>query len=247
MKKGFDDKIFLSIIIPAYNEEKRIEKTLNEIFRFLQKCYDRYEVIVVDDGSTDKTLDLLNRIQNQHRSLKIVHHEPNRGKGYAVKKGMLKAYGKYVLFCDADLSTPIDELDAFIHYLQNGYDVVLGSRKMEGADVKIYQPPIRRKMGQVFTVLTQRLLSLEISDITCGFKCFKGNIVRDIFSRQQLHDWSFDAEILFISRKHGYKIKEVPVRWSDVPGTKVKLLRDSIRSFWGLLKIRFDDFKGKYN
>lgn len=241
------DKIFLSIIIPAYNEEKRIEGTLDEIFHFLQKRYDRYEVIVVDDGSTDKTLDLLNRINNQHRSLKVLHHKKNRGKGYAVKRGMLNACGKYVLFCDADSSTPIDELDAFICYLQNGYDVVIGSRNMEGADVKIYQPPIRRKMGQVFTVLTQRLLVSEISDITCGFKCFRGDIVRDIFLRQQLHDWSFDAEILFITQERGYKIKELPVCWSDVSGTKVKLLRDSTRSFWGLLKIRFNDFKGKYN
>lgn len=242
-----NERIFLSMIIPAYNEEKRIEKTLNEILSFLRRCNYSHEVIVVDDGSTDRTLDLLKDIQNQHNSLKIIHYQPNQGKGYAVKKGMLNAHGKYHFFCDADLSTPIDELGLFISHLQNGCDVVIGSRKMENAEVRVHQPFIRRKMGQVFFFLAKYLVAGNISDITCGFKCFRGNVARDIFSRQQLHDWSFDAEILFIARKYGYKIKEVPVCWSDVAGSKVKLLRDSIRAFQGLLKIRFDDLKGKYN
>jgi dolichyl-phosphate beta-glucosyltransferase len=168
------------------------------------------------------------------------------GKGHAVKTGMLAARGRYVLFCDADLSTPPSELEKFWPWLEQGYDVVIGSRKMPGANIVRHQPFWRENLGKVFTWLTDLIATRNISDVTCGFKCFTHEAAQRLFSRSVINDWSFDAEVLFIAQQHGLKIKEVPVTWHDEPGTRVRVLRDAMRALLGLMKIRINAARGLY-
>jgi dolichyl-phosphate beta-glucosyltransferase len=184
---------------------------------------------------------------------RVISYGANRGKGYALKQGMMASRGQVVLFSDADLATPIEELDKILPWLQtnperpSGYEIVHGSRKMPGALVEQHQPWLRENMGKVFTWLCNKIVGANVSDATCGFKCYKGEVARIIYARQQLFDWSFDAEIIHIARRNGYNIKEVPVRWHDVRGTKVNLLRDTIRSLTGLFRIRWNGWRGYYD
>lgn len=235
----------LSLIIPAYNEEKRIGSSLAQIIAYFQRNGYSYELIVVDDGSTDRTVEIVEELIAgiQNGRLLCARHG---GKGAAVRKGVLNAEGQYVFFTDADLSTPITELDKFLEQLNQGYKVVIGSRKIAGANVEVHQSWLRESMGKVFTWLTNVILTKNVSDVTCGFKGFSRTVAQEVFSRQQVNDWSFDAEVLFLAQKYGYSIKEVPVRWRNDPDTKVNLFKDTIRSFLGLLKIRANDWRGKY-
>jgi len=237
--------LFLSLVIPAYNEEKRIGSSLAQIIAYFQRNGHSYELIVVDDGSTDRTIEIVKEplagVQNGR--LLCARHG---GKGAAVRKGMLSAEGQYVFFTDADLSTPITELDKFLEQLKQGYEVVIGSRKMIGANVEVHQNRLRKSMAKVYTWLTNVILTKNLSDVTCGFKGFSRSAAQEIFSRQQLNGWCFDAEDLFLARKYGYSIKEVPVHWRNDPATKVDLFKDTIRSFLGLLKVRANDWRGKY-
>jgi len=237
---------FLSVVIPAYNEEARIGESLRRIIPYLRSLHRPFELIVVDDGSRDGTIEVVRGSINGCDRVRILRNKRNRGKGYAVRRGMLEAKGKYVLFTDADLSTPIDELGRFLTWLNDGYDIAIGSRRVSGARIEVHQPLLRETMGKIFAWLTNFLLVKDISDITCGFKCFRRSVARDLFSRQKLSGWSFDAEILFIAKRRGYKIKEVPIRWRDSPGTKVKMIKDAIKSFWELLQIRLNDWRGLY-
>jgi len=236
---------FLSLVIPAYNEEKRIGSSLAQIIAYFQRNGYSYELIVVDDGSTDRTVEIVKELiaGTQNGRLLCARHG---GKGAAVRKGVLSAEGQYIFFTDADLSTPITELDKFLERLNKGHEIVIGSRKIAGANVEVHQSWLRESMGKVFTWLTNVILTKNLSDVTCGFKGFRRSVARKIFNRQQVNDWSFDAEILFLAQKYGYSIKEVPVRWRNDPATKVKLLQDTICSFLGLLKIRANDWRGKY-
>lgn len=237
--------LLLSLIIPAYNEEKRIGASLAQIIAYFQRNGYSHELIVVDDGSTDSTVEVVKELMAgmQNGRLLCATHG---GKGAAVRKGVLSAKGQYVFFTDADLSTPITDLEKFLEQLNQGYKVVIGSRKIAGANVEVHQSWLRESMGKVFTWLTNVILANNISDVTCGFKGFSRPVAQKVFSRQQINGWSFDAEVLFLAQKYGYAIKEVPVHWRNDPGTKVKLLRDTIRSFLGLLKIRANDWRGKY-
>jgi dolichyl-phosphate beta-glucosyltransferase len=237
----------LSIVIPAYNEEKRIGNRLGEVIAYLEGLNLAYELIIVDDGSTDATVGVVNQATSGNSNARILQNEANRGKGAAVRKGMLDAQGEYVLFTDADLSTPIAELDQVWTWFEQAYDVVIGSRRTSGARIEGHQPWLRESMGRVFTRLTNLLVTKERSDVTCGFKCFRRPVARDLFSQQRLDDWSFDAEILSIASKHGYRIKEIPVHWHDDPATKVRLFRDTISSLLGLLRIRLNDYLGRYD
>ena len=244
MSKMSND-LLLSLVIPAYNEEKRIGSSLAQIIAYFQRNGYSYELIVVDDGSTDRTVELaeewIARIQNGR--LLCARHG---GKGSAVRKGVLSAKGQYVFFTDADLSTPITELEKFLEQLNQGYQVVIGSRKIAGANVEVHQSWLRESMGKVFTWLTNVILTKNVSDVTCGFKGFSRPVAQKVFNRQLVNDWSFDAEVLFLAQKYGYSIREIPVRWRNDPGTKVNLFKDTIRSFLGLLKIRTNDWRGKY-
>ena len=244
MSKMSND-LLLSLVIPAYNEEKRIGSSLAQIIAYFQRNGYCYELIVVDDGSTDSTVEIVKEriARMQNGRLLCARHS---GKGAAVRKGVLSAKGQYVFFTDADLSTPITEMDKFLEQLNQGYQVVIGSRKIAGANVELHQSWLRESMGKVFTWLTNVILTKNVSDVTCGFKGFSRSVAQKVFSRQQVNDWSFDAEVLFLAQKYGYSIKEVPVRWRNDPATKVNLLRDTIFSFLGLLKIRVNDWEGKY-
>lgn len=237
---------YLSVVIPLYNETQRLPKSAPRLIEYFANQPYSYEFVFVDDGSTDGTAQMARDLFKEVRNLKVIESRPNRGKGHAVKVGMLGAQGKIRLFCDADLSTPLGEVEKFWPFLQDGYKVVIGSRKMKGATIDRHQPWWRENLGKVFTWLTNHIATRGLSDITCGFKAFTDDASQRLFSRSVIDDWSFDAEVLFIAQMLGYRIKEVPVHWHDAPGTKVRLLKDATRSLQGLAKIRLNGIRGKY-
>lgn len=236
----------LSVVIPAYNEEERLKKTLPKILEFFRKKSYTKEIIIANDGSRDGTAELVKQLKKGSKLLKLVDCPNNQGKGAALRQGFAKTKGEWVLFMDADLSTPLKELDGFWQYTKD-HTVVIGSRKMSGANVTKRQSFMRENLGKVFTFLTNTLATKNLSDVTCGFKLFQGDLGRDLFARGVLNDWSFDSEILFLAQKKGASIKEVPVKWQNDPRTKVNMLNDGINAFLGLLKIRLNDLMGKYN
>ena len=238
--------IHLSIVIPLYNEEQRIGASLDRILAYLARQTWQREIVLVDDGSRDGGVELARQKLQGREQFQVVTYGTNRGKGYALKEGILFSQGEYVLFTDADLSTPIEELDGMWPWFEQGYDIVQGSRKMPGATVERHQPWLRENMGKVFTALSNLIANVNVRDVTCGFKCYRGAVARDLYRRQRIYNWSFDAEIIYIARRLGYSLKEVPVRWHDERGTKVHLLRDSFNSFKGLLTIRLNGWRGLY-
>jgi dolichyl-phosphate beta-glucosyltransferase len=236
----------LSVIIPAFNESARIAAPLTAVHDYL--CAQAYasEVVVVDDGSTDATFDLVRAVARDWRlPVRAFRYRPNAGKGYAIKFGVAHARGRHVLFTDADLSTPIEETGRLLAALQAGADVAIGSRKLPGAEIVVHQPWLRERLGKVFTWLARQLIA-DVTDVTCGFKAFRAAAARDIFSRVRVYDWSFDAEVLLLATRLGYTLTEVPVRWADCAGSKVRLGRDVLRSLEGLARIRLNAARGRY-
>jgi len=240
-------EIHLSVIIPAYNEEKRLPRTLEEINNYLKKQNFEFEIIVVSDGSTDRTCEVVENLKSQIPNLKLICEKINRGKGYGVKIGMLNARGKYRLFTDADNSTPISEIEKFWTEFEKGADVVIASREIKGAILDPPQPLFRRFVGEVFKYLRKIIVGLwEIEDTQCGFKCFKGEIAEKIFPKAKIERFAFDPEILLIAKRMGFKIKEVPVYWKNDLQSKVKF-KSMIKMLIDLFKIRFNLLKGKYD
>ncbi len=232
----------LSIIIPAYNEENRILTTLNKIHAYLaNKKYD-YEIIVVDDGSKDRTVELV----KQQKYARVLQNPQNKGKGYSVKYGMLAAKKEWVLFTDADLSTPIEELDKLKQYT-NDYEVIIGSRGLAQSQVRVHQPLYRELPGKIFGSLVRIICLKGIQDSQCGFKLFSQKATKQIFSRQTINRFGFDVEVLHLARKYGYPIKEVPVIWINSRSTKLNLFTDSISMFKDILKVRLNELRGIYN
>ena len=229
---------FWSIIVPVYNEAKRIYN-LDEILKYLHGLEESWELIVVNDGSTDDTLKKLELFRKKSH-FKLISYETNRGKGFAVKTGMLAASGKFRLFCDIDLSTPIEEMAKFKPFLRKA-DLVIGTRKLKGANVIVHQSFLREYLGKGFTRLSQLVLNTWVSDFTCGFKCFSQAASERIFGKTRIFRWGFDAEVLFLARKYNLRIKEVPVVWENDPQTRVRFPRDLIKSFGELLAIRYYD------
>lgn len=229
----------LSVVIPAYNEEARLGNTLDAVMQFLKSQSYPSEIIVVDDGSRDNTVNLAaQKLQGFPSS--VVQYGANRGKGYAVKQGMMKAEGEFILFSDADMSTPIEEASRFLDLLKNqGYDVVIGSRALEDSDVQIRQNIFRQAIGVIFNRLARLLSFRGIHDSQCGFKCFRRDAAKDLFGRQKLDGFSFDAEILYLAQTRGYKIFEAPVIWRNSAQTRVQLLTDPLNMFLDLLRIRW--------
>jgi len=235
------ESILLTVVLPAYNEERHIGSTLEEISGYLKKRNITYEIIVVDDGSKDGTVETAQARSSLFNNFKILENATNKGKGCSVKRGVLSAEGEYVLFMDADNSTSIYEFDKFLPLLEEGCEVVIASRRLKDSNVEEPQPLLRAKMGQFYIFLPKTILGLSSSDFNCGFKAYKKESARRIFELQNMNDWSFDVELLFLIKKFGLKLKEVPVKWVHKSGSKVRPVRDGIRSFLSVIKIRLND------
>ncbi|MCG3136102.1 MAG: Undecaprenyl-phosphate 4-deoxy-4-formamido-L-arabinose transferase [Planctomycetes bacterium] len=235
----------LSVVIPAYNESRRLPPTLAAVRAWAESKPFAAEVVIVDDGSSDGTADVARAALAgiEHR---VLVHERNRGKGAGIRTGMCAARGEFVLFSDADLSTPIEEADRFLEEHAKGAPVVIGTRKSAGANVLRRQHPVRENMGKVFTWLSNRLVCRGISDFTCGFKSFRADACARIFPYQREDGWAYDSEILYLAQARGFPVKELPVRWTNDPSTRVRLLRDAIGSFAGLMRIRGRAAFGSY-
>ena len=202
-------------------------------------------MIVIDDGSFDETVLRSREFTGRLNSLRIIESKPNKGKGYVLRKAMLEAQGEYILFMDADNSTSIKELDKFFPVINERSSIYISSRRMVESRVKV--PFARRALGVIYILIARMILGLKVSDINCGFKVYSRSAARDVFARQIMDDWSFDAEDLFIAEKHGHKILEIPVEWQHKYTSKVKPFRDGINSFLSLAKIRVNDLFEKYN
>lgn len=233
---------YISVVIPLFNEESRINN-LSIIKKYLSLQKYSWEIILVNDGSTDNTLQKLKTKKNE--KVHILSYKENKGKGCAIKQGMLKSTGKYKLFLDIDLSTPIEQFDKFKKYL-NKFDLIIGSRRVAGSKFITKQNLLRESMGRVFTKLSQNITGVNISDFTCGFKCFSKKAAEEIFSKQLINRWGFDAEILFIAKNKGYSIKELPVEWKNDSRSRVKFPQDVFTSLFDLFKIRINDLLKKY-
>ncbi|MFQ5953206.1 MAG: dolichyl-phosphate beta-glucosyltransferase [Candidatus Omnitrophota bacterium] len=240
------ESVYLSVIIPAYNEEKNISSTLAEISDYLANKDFSSEVIVIDDGSEDGTIEKSREFESKLPNFRVIESKPNRGKGFVLKKAMPQASGDYVMFMDADNSTSIAEMDKFLPYLEKEYDVVIGSRRLKDSEIAVPESAMRIVLGNIYILLSWILLGAKVSDFNCGFKAYKREAARRIFSLQRMNDWSFDTELIFIIGKLGLKIKEVPVKWAHKFTSKVKPLKAGIESFLSLLKIKMNDIKGLY-
>lgn len=238
--------IYLSVVIPVYNEESRIIQSLEDIFSYLRSLAMSWEVLIVDDGSHDRTAEIIEQWIKNHHQLMLIRLPQNCGKGAAIRQGMLKAQGRYRLFRDADVSTAMAEFDRFRPILENGTPIVIGSRKMAGAKNMRRQPWLRETLGKGFTLLSRLLFVWEVSDYTCGFKCFSAKAAEDIFSRQKICRWAFDSEIVFLAKNLGYPIAQLPITWTNDPGTKVRLIVDVLNSFFEIICIRLNYLRGLY-
>ena len=234
-----------TIIIPAYNESKRIIRSLKDIDEYILKksTGSSYEVIIVDDGSTDNTKDVVdNWINNEAKnksSYKIISYKQNQGKGYAVREGFLNTNSELVLYTDADGASPIEEAEKLLLVINEGFDIVCGSRILKSRETKVDMSVKRRFVGFVFQCILKSLGLADLKDTQCGFKLFKTNAAKDLAKKQKCFNYSFDIEYLFLAKKYGYKIKEVPINWYHVEGSKVNILRDSVKMLAEVLKIRF--------
>jgi len=231
-------RIFLSVVVPAFNEEARIGQTLTSIRGYLLEKNFRSEIIVVDDGSRDRTAEEAGLALRGMAEVQIIRCPRNAGKGAALKEGILRARGDFVLFSDADLSTPIEELEKFWPLVDQGCDVVIGSRALPGADIQVRQSPIRELMGKTFNVFVRLLVLKGIRDTQCGFKLFRGETAREVFPLIRTRGFSFDVETLSLCRRLGHRIAQVPVVWRNAPQSRVRIVRSSARMFLDLLKIR---------
>lgn len=235
-----------SIVIPAYNESERIRATLDKILTYIQKQGWDAEILVVNDGSTDTTEQIVQAYAAEHPELRLLQNPGNRGKGYSVRNGMLHATGEMILFSDADLSSPIEEADKLFVALAEGNDVAMGSRWLR-TELQTQRQPLHRQLyGRIFNLALRIMLGLHFRDTQCGFKAFTRRATQLIFPLQHIERWGFDPEILFLARKFGLKVKEVPVKWAHREGTRINPLRDGIRMFFEVLKIRWYSLTGKY-
>ncbi len=246
---------YLTVVIPAYNEAIRLPTTLQQVVSYLETRSFTAEVLVVDDGSSDNTVALAENIAGEHPIVRIIKND-HRGKGYTVRTGMLAGRGKFILFSDADLAVPIAETAKLLSHLENGYDVVIGSREGQGAE-RIDEPWRRHFMGRVFNSLIHLIALRGFQDTQCGFKAFSRPVAQNLFNRVQLYGENatvlteaavtgFDVEILFLAVKFGYRVKEVPVKWIYGEETKVNPLKDSWRNLKDVIAVRWNDITGKY-
>lgn len=238
------DRPDLSIVIPAYNEQERLPATLQRWSEYLRAQPYSAEIIVVDDGSRDRTAEVTRAAMAQIPFLTL-REEPHRGKGGAVRAGMQVARGRRILFADADLSMPPEELPLLLAPLDRGFDLAIASREGKGAR-RVGEPQLRHIMGRVFNFVVRLLAIPGLQDTQCGFKLFTAEAARELFRRQTIDDFGFDVEILYIARKLRYRVAEVPVAWYYQPSSRVNPLRDTIRMLLDILRVRWNDRRGRY-
>ena len=248
---------FLSVVVPAYNEARRLPKTLKKILDYLQQQPFDYEIIVVDDGSTDETVAVSRDAVDESHAVTLIAN-PHFGKGYTVRTGMLAANGEIALFTDADLSVPIEDIELLLPWFDQGYDVVIGSREGGGDEQRVGEPLYRHLMGRIFNWAVQAVALRGIQDTQCGFKAMRREVAQTVFPKLLGYDGSggpidhpmvtaFDVEMLFLAQKAGYRIKEVPVRWRYGTESKVNAFSDSWRNLTDVLRVRWNDLRGRYD
>ncbi len=236
----------LSVIIPAFNEELRLPATLHSVYEFLQGSNRDFEIVVVDDGSHDATADVVDEFAKAHSQVRLISYQPNQGKGHAVRMGMLAATGDLLLIDDADGSSPIEEVTRLEAGIASGADLVIGSRAKPDSTRKVEALAHRKFIGNTFNAIVQHMLLPGLYDTQCGFKLFKADVGKDIFSVSQINGYGFDVEILFIARLRGYKTEETAINWHNVAGSKVNVLVDSPKMLFDVLGIALGSLFGKY-
>jgi dolichyl-phosphate beta-glucosyltransferase len=237
----------LTVVIPAYNEEKRIGPTLERICGYLEKRSFPWEIVVVNDGSRDGTVQIARELLAGCEHHTVIDRKFNRGKGYSVRQGMLAGRGRFLLFSDADLSTPIEDMERLLPPLESReVQVSIGSRALRDSRVEVHQPWWRETMGKSFNLFVRLIALGGLHDTQCGFKCFTREAAKAIFSVARIDGFGFDVEALYLARKFGYGVKEIGVRWVNSPDSKVHPLSDSSRMLADLLRIRFTDLRGGY-
>lgn len=237
----------LSIVIPAYNEESRIAPTVRDTVSYCRSRGRAFEVILVDDGSRDGTTSVGRLLSEEFPELRLIRLAANHGKGYAVRTGVVNAIGRLVLFADADGATPIGEIERLECALDSDADVAVGSRAFRTEGVRVQAKLHRHLIGRTFHLLVEWLADSGVKDTQCGFKLFRSPVAQDLFSRMRMNGFSFDVEVLVMARRRGYRVAEVPVNWTHQPGSKVRLIRDSIRMAADLVRIRAHCFSGEYD
>jgi dolichyl-phosphate beta-glucosyltransferase len=237
----------LSIVIPAFNEEARLGPTLRDYVGYCRRTGRRVELIVVDDGSLDRTSALVNTLETEFPEVRLIRLAENHGKGHAVRSGVVNAQGKLVLFADADGATPLGEVERLEEAISAGADIAIGSRALHDGRVKVNARLYRRVIGRVFHGLVEALTVPGVKDTQCGFKLFRGPVAHDLFSRMRIRGFSFDVEVLMMAQRRGYRIAEIPVNWTHQPGSKVNLVTDSVRMLRDLFVIRSRYMRGQYN
>ncbi len=237
----------LSIIIPAYNERSRLPGTLDRVIGYMKNTpWEDWEIIVVDDGSTDGTAEVAEAAHESQAQVRVLRNPGNRGKGYAVRHGMLDSKMDWRLLTDADLSAPIEELEKLWNAVKDdAAEVAIGSRALDRSLIGVHQPGFRETAGKVFNLVMQIFIGLHIRDTQCGFKLFRGDVATAVFQRQQIERFGFDVEALFVAQRLGFRTAEIPVRWNHVDGSKVGMLNGA-QSFIDLVKIRWYQLSGKY-
>jgi glycosyltransferase involved in cell wall biosynthesis len=246
VKSILDTSCYITIVIPAYNEEARLGPSLNKVLHFVrQEAWDA-EVIVVDDGSRDRTADIVREYAQGNGIVRLLQNPGNRGKGYSVRNGVLNARGRIILFTDADLSSPIEEAPKLLTELEAGADIAIGSRWMRSELQTKRQSVARQVLGRVFNLLLRMVLRLDFKDTQCGFKAFRRHAARTVFPLQKIERWGFDPEILFLARRSGFKMVEVPVRWGHDNGTRINPVADGSRMVADMVRVRWYSLSGKY-
>jgi len=237
----------LSLVIPAYNEQQMIAATLENLHQFLQVRYESFEILVVDDGSTDETAHVVSQFSETHPNVRLLEQGTNQGKGCAIQRGVQESQGEYILFMDADLPYDLAAVDVFMTALRSKYDLAIGSRHMPGSKIRGV-PLLRYLTGQVFSLLVAMLMFPGIRDTQCGLKGFRAEAARQIFERVRIRKFGFDVEALYIARKRRYTILPIPVQMTGFRSdSRVRLLRDSSRMFLDLFTIRWNDLRGNYD
>jgi len=236
---------FLSVVIPCLNEETRLGLTLQKLTDYFRQKDYRWQVVVVDDGSTDRTTEVPARFLSEDQRL-VLKNDGNRGKGYSVRRGVLAATGQYVLISDADLSTPIYEWERFQPHLEEGYDLVIGSRSLPDSNVVKRQAWYRQGMGRVFNRIIRFLVVDDFIDTQCGFKAFRREVGVRLFETMRIDHFCFDVELLFLAKKAGLKILELPVEWHNSEDSRVRIFQDSSKMLWDAFRIRANALLGRY-